>query len=92
MLHSDLYGTTANRTFFFVIINLIPLFLRHSQSGTTGNPKGVMLNHDNLTWISHNLATYMNVRDGKDTFLSYLPLSHIAAQVKRNFKKIFLEI
>lgn len=50
-------------------------------SGTTGNPKGVMLNHDNLTWVSHNLATYMNMRDGKDTFLSYLPLSHIAAQI-----------
>ncbi|XP_046633600.1 long-chain-fatty-acid--CoA ligase ACSBG2-like [Daphnia pulicaria] len=50
-------------------------------SGTTGPPKGVMLNHDNLTWISHNLATYMNLRDGKDTFLSYLPLSHVAAQI-----------
>merc|ERR550534_449655 len=50
-------------------------------SGTTGPPKGVMLNHDNLTWISHVMATYMGLRDGKDTFLSYLPLSHIAAQI-----------
>ncbi|XP_032780235.2 long-chain-fatty-acid--CoA ligase ACSBG2 [Daphnia magna] len=50
-------------------------------SGTTGPPKGVMLNHDNLTWISHNLATYMGMRDGKESFLSYLPLSHVAAQI-----------
>lgn len=50
-------------------------------SGTTGPPKGVMLSHDNMTWISHVLATHMNVRDGKDTFLSYLPLSHVAAQI-----------
>jgi len=50
-------------------------------SGTTGPPKGVMLNHDNLTWISHVMATHMSLRDGKESFLSYLPLSHIAAQI-----------
>lgn len=53
------------------------------QSGTTGPPKGVMLSHDNLTWVSHALALYMDVRVGKDVFLSYLPLSHVAAQVRR---------
>ncbi len=51
------------------------------QSGTTGPPKGVMLNHDNLTWISHVVATHLEVREGRDTFLSYLPMSHVAAQV-----------
>ena len=56
------------------------------QSGTTGPPKGVMLSHDNVTWISHSLATYLNIRDGKDTFLSYLPLSHVAAQVSHAFR------
>lgn len=56
-------------------------FLLNAQSGTTGQPKGVMLSHDNLTWVSHALATYMDVRDGKEVFLSYLPLSHVAAQV-----------
>ena len=40
-----------------------------------------MLSHDNITWISHAHPTYINIRDGKETFLSYLPLSHIAAQV-----------
>jgi long-chain acyl-CoA synthetase len=45
-------------------------------SGTTGEPKGVMLTHDNI---------YSNVEasrkaipfDGRDTGLSFLPLSHI---------------
>ena len=60
-----------------------------NQSGTTGPPKGVMLNHDNLTWLSHVLATYMGVRDGRDTYLSYLPLSHIAAQVSPTSSTLF---
>lgn len=50
-------------------------------SGTTGNPKGVMLSHDNLTWA---LIPFFN--DGQkelpfgpdDRLVSYLPLSHIA--------------
>nr|XP_033814310.1 long-chain-fatty-acid--CoA ligase ACSBG2-like [Geotrypetes seraphini] len=48
-------------------------------SGTTGNPKGVMLSHDNVTWT---LRTAGNMQDlGEDeVVVSYLPLSHIAAQ------------
>lgn len=45
-------------------------------SGTTGNPKGVMLTHDNLVQnIDHTLA-YVPMHP-TDTTLSYLPLSHI---------------
>ena len=69
-LHKKIYTCRCNwRHCFFV------------QSGTTGPPKGVMLNHDNLTWISHVVATHLEVREGRDTFLSYLPMSHVAAQV-----------
>ena len=68
---------------------IVFLFSFHKQSGTTGPPKGVMLSHDNLTWVSHALAAYMNVRDGKEVFLSYLPLSHVAAQVKKQQLFIF---
>lgn len=55
-------------------------------SGTTGNPKGVMLSHDNLTW---DVRTFLqNVEDkhgykmgNEQVLISYLPLSHIAAQM-----------
>lgn len=55
-------------------------------SGTTGNPKAVMLSHDNIVWtvtcvlgmvkrnLNHDIT---NV----DRIVSYLPLSHIAAQL-----------
>ncbi|KAI1891619.1 hypothetical protein AGOR_G00145650 [Albula goreensis] len=53
-------------------------------SGTTGQPKGVMLSHDNLTWTAY--ATGRNVRltnatEAQEVVVSYLPLSHIAAQM-----------
>jgi len=44
-------------------------------SGTTGEPKGVMLTHSNLT---SNIWGSLQILDAseKDTFLSFLPLSH----------------
>ncbi|EGD73701.1 AMP dependent ligase [Salpingoeca rosetta] len=51
-------------------------------SGTTGNPKGVMITHDNVTWTSATLAASLpNMTFGKEHIVSYLPLSHIAAQI-----------
>ncbi|XP_041856454.1 long-chain-fatty-acid--CoA ligase ACSBG2-like [Melanotaenia boesemani] len=50
-------------------------------SGTTGNPKGVMLSHDNLTWTAHTAANLMNASYGVEVLVSYLPLSHVAAQM-----------
>ena len=51
-------------------------------SGTTGNPKGVMLSHDNLIWgaccANTFLAQEMDLSNEK--VVSYLPLSHVAAQ------------
>ncbi|KAM3609225.1 uncharacterized protein V6R79_011334 [Siganus canaliculatus] len=53
-------------------------------SATTGKPKGVMLSHDNITWTANNASRVgiMQPTDSKqESIVSYLPLSHIAAQI-----------
>lgn len=53
-------------------------------SGTTGQPKGVMLSHDNLTWTAAAAGSFIRLSDAHDRqehVVSYLPLSHIAAQM-----------
>lgn len=50
-------------------------------SGTTGQPKGVMLSHDNLTWTALSISHHVHLTTGAESVVSYLPLSHIAAQM-----------
>uniref|UniRef100_A0A8C3WWU7 long-chain-fatty-acid--CoA ligase n=1 Tax=Catagonus wagneri TaxID=51154 RepID=A0A8C3WWU7_9CETA len=53
-------------------------------SGTVGNPKGVMLSHDNITWMAGAAAREYNLAyacEKQEVVVSYLPLSHIAAQM-----------
>ncbi|XP_014897101.1 long-chain-fatty-acid--CoA ligase ACSBG2-like [Poecilia latipinna] len=50
-------------------------------SGTTGNPKGVMLSHDNITWTARTVSKMINLHCCEEVLISYLPLSHIAAQM-----------
>ena len=45
-------------------------------SGTTGNPKGVMLSHDNLVSSARIFLENESVRESDD-FLSYLPLAWV---------------
>ena len=40
---------------------------------------GVMLSHDNMTWITETTVNQLGLEI--ETFLSYLPLSHIVAQM-----------
>lgn len=40
-----------------------------------------MLNHDNLTWDAITLIERVNVFHGCESLVSYLPLSHVAAQI-----------
>ncbi|CAI2387252.1 unnamed protein product [Moneuplotes crassus] len=52
-------------------------------SGTTGNPKGVMLTHDTMYFMSNKYLKSWDTEglvDGKERVVSYLPLSHSAAQ------------
>uniref|UniRef100_A0A3Q3XCS0 long-chain-fatty-acid--CoA ligase n=1 Tax=Mola mola TaxID=94237 RepID=A0A3Q3XCS0_MOLML len=53
-------------------------------SGTTGNPKGVMLSHDNVrqdTFLSSCDTTAFKYLKTTEVLVSFLPLSHIAAQM-----------
>ncbi|XP_035269950.1 long-chain-fatty-acid--CoA ligase ACSBG2 isoform X1 [Anguilla anguilla] len=53
-------------------------------SGTTGQPKGVMLSHDNLTWTAFGAGRHVRLTEAsvlQEVVVSYLPLSHIAAQM-----------
>lgn len=45
-------------------------------SGTTGRPKGVMLNHRNIISNLKNIGDCIEFQEG-DRFLSFLPLSHM---------------
>lgn len=46
-------------------------------SGTTGDPKGVMLSHKNLTANALNTFRWLSLEGRRDLALSYLPFSHI---------------
>ena len=45
-------------------------------SGTTGNPKGVMLLNESFLFLNKNIHSSLPV-SSEDTFLSWLPLSHV---------------
>ena len=56
------------------------LFILYT-SGTTGQPKAVLLSHDNLVWTTNNFyINYKELLGGQNRVVSYLPLSHIAGQ------------
>ncbi|XP_022821869.1 long-chain-fatty-acid--CoA ligase ACSBG2 isoform X1 [Spodoptera litura] len=51
-------------------------------SGTVGPPKAVMLSHDNLTWDAYSISERVgDLQPTYDRIISFLPLSHVAAQV-----------
>lgn len=50
-------------------------------SGTTSNPKAVMLSHINLTWTAACVVENHLELTQNDVMISYLPLSHIAEQM-----------
>jgi long-chain acyl-CoA synthetase len=56
-------------------------------SGTTGEPKGVMLTHGNL--VSNATATYQALPPGRhDVLMSWLPYSHIYARLCDHYLSI----
>jgi len=53
-------------------------------SGTTGNPKGVLLSQDNLAWSAKTIVDKVLTKEppnGEFRLISYLPLNHVAGQM-----------
>eukprot|EP00928_Gymnodinium_smaydae_P051205 TRINITY_DN3473_c0_g1_i2.p1 TRINITY_DN3473_c0_g1~~TRINITY_DN3473_c0_g1_i2.p1 ORF type:complete len:780 (+),score=190.48 TRINITY_DN3473_c0_g1_i2:58-2397(+) len=64
-------------------------------SGTTGNPKGVMLSQDAVTWTCKTVCDNIMDKDylprnGHMRILSYLPLNHVAGQMLDIFAPVHL--
>ena len=60
-------------------------------SGTTGLPKGVMLSHDNLTYTARRLCHTFDLKNREERLVSYLPLSHVAANICDIFAMINIQ-
>lgn len=59
-------------------------------SGTTGEPKGVMLTHENIWWTCTHTEKSVPVGDADNArTISYLPLSHIAERMISHFLQIY---
>lgn len=58
-------------------------------SGTTGEPKGVMLTHANIMSNVVTLAGLIHPESGKDRALSVLPLTHILEQTAGLFLPLY---
>lgn len=59
-------------------------------SGTEGASKAVMVSHDNLTYNAYVITKFLSLVDGKEVLVSYLPLSHVAAQITDIYSAITL--
>ena len=42
---------------------------------------GVMLSHDNIYWTALSAAEHIKLREYVEVIVSYLPLSHVAANM-----------
>ena len=61
-------------------------------SGSTGNPKGVMITHKNLAANLYYMGTVSNINPQKDSLLSWLPLYHDMGLVGNLFFPLYWNI
>jgi long-chain acyl-CoA synthetase len=60
-------------------------------SGTTGNPKGVMLTHSNFISQGENIYHELQgMMDENDVFLSFLPLSHVLERTCGYYAPVYI--
>lgn len=64
-----------------VIRNVEEMITLMYTSGTTGMPKGVMLNPKAMEFVVINAVKKFYLKESKEHFFSYLPLSHIAERL-----------
>ncbi|NND24186.1 MAG: AMP-binding protein, partial [Acidimicrobiia bacterium] len=58
-------------------------------SGTTGNPKGVMITHRNVLWTNESLFGELVPASMHPRIVSYLPMAHIAARAGDHYQAIY---
>jgi long-chain acyl-CoA synthetase len=58
-------------------------------SGTTGLPKGAMLSHANAVWTVQCAMGVLELRDGMERLVSYLPLSHIFERLAADWGGVY---
>lgn len=86
------YGPKEGVTWEYILAHTEPLPEYHPitadelltivyTSGTTGNPKGVMLYCKNLSYAIENALSVINPGNQRHRLFSYLPLSHIAERM-----------
>ena len=61
-------------------------------SGTTAQPKGVMLSHDNIVWTVLSILSALKFEANSEIFISYLPLNHIAGQLIELWLPLFSQV
>lgn len=60
-------------------------------SGTTGQPKAALISHDCITYtVRHGGVDIAKLKTNEERFISYLPLSHIAAQMVDIFTPLYI--
>ncbi|MGH2706983.1 MAG: AMP-dependent synthetase/ligase [Actinomycetota bacterium] len=58
-------------------------------SGTTGMPKGAMLTHANAVWTVQSAMKVLDLREGMERLVCYLPLSHIFERLASEWGGIY---